>query len=354
MFDVGGKGGQGPGPWSGAALFTLYFALFLLPVWLLKRLHGGKRSLARPALLSLLVVLALCLAALPALAAEIVPKAQRFHPTSDGFGTLTLDSDQPLGDGGWAFVSTLNFASRPLNFGDVHNLEVQRNVVRNLAAQDLAAAYGFCKNMQIGIDVPINMLYDGTNIQGVHGHSTGWGDIRLNGKWQFLSRPTYGLAFVPYMIIPAGNENFLLTENVYIFGGKFAGQFAYSEKLTLLANLGLQQVGNPFRSKLYSAWLQYGLGLDYKLSRKGSIVAELNGETTLDKTWDSTAVSPFELLAAYRNEFTPGCTYQLGGGIGMNKGIGAPAYRTLIGVAYRFGAPKAAPAPPSPPPPRSS
>ena len=37
VFDVDGKGGQGPGPWSGAALFTLYFALFLLPVWLLKR-----------------------------------------------------------------------------------------------------------------------------------------------------------------------------------------------------------------------------------------------------------------------------------------------------------------------------
>ena len=343
VFDVDGKGGSGPGPWSGAALFTLYFALFLFPVWILKRLHGTKRSFARPALLSLLVVLALVLvAALPASAGELVPKAQRFHPTSDGFGTLTLDSDQVLGNGDWAFVSTLNYASRPLNVGDVRNLVVQRDRVRDLITLDLAGAYGVCKNLQFGIDVPINMLIEGRNSLGQQGSSYTLGDIRLNGKWQFLSRPDYGLAFVPFFYIPMGNKEFLLTEDRYGWGGKLAGHWAQSERLTLVANLGLELISSPFRSRIFSSWLQYGIGMDYKLATKGaSIVAEINGETTLDKMWDHTNVSPFELLAAYRKQWTPGWTYEVGMGLGLNKGMGAPAYRGLVGVSYLFGAPKA-------------
>jgi hypothetical protein len=43
VIDVGGKDGSGSGPWSGVALVTFFFALFLLPVGILKRIHGGKR-----------------------------------------------------------------------------------------------------------------------------------------------------------------------------------------------------------------------------------------------------------------------------------------------------------------------
>jgi len=353
VFDMDGKGGPGSGPWSGAALFTLYFVLFLLPVWILKRLHGTKRSFARPALLSLLVVLALLLtAALPAGAGELVAKAQRFHPTSDGFGTLTLDSDQVLGNGDWAFVSTLNYASRPLNLGDTRNLIVQRDRVRDLVTLDFAGAYGFGRNLSFGIDVPINMLLEGRNSVGANGTSYGIGDVRLNGKWQFLSRPDYGLAFVPFFNIPMGNKEFLLTEDRYGWGGKLAGHWAQSERLTLLANLGVELISSPFKSRIFSSWLQYGIGMDYKLATKGaSIVAEINGETTLDKVWDHTVVSPFELLAAYRKNWTPGWTYEVGAGLGLNKGMGAPAYRALVGVSYLFGAPKTAPASTPPPAP---
>lgn len=357
VFDVDGKGGSGPGPWSGAALLTLYFALFLLPVWILKRLHGGKRPLSRPALLSMMFLLAVCLAAaIPAAAGDLVPKAQRFHPTSDGFGTLTLDSDQPLGKGNWAFVSTLNVSKRPLNQGDINNLRVQTERVHDLATLDFAAAYGFCNDLQIGIDVPFNMLLSGRNARGDEGSNNNIGDVRVNGKWRFLSRPTYGLAFVPYVIFPSGNDEFLLSEGKFSVGGKLAGHLTYSPKLTLLANLGVQQVGNP-ATQNYSTWIQYGVGADYKLSKKESLVAEINGETIGEKPYDHTVVSPFEFLAAYRKEWTPGWTYQVGGGAGLSKGMGAPQWRAIVGVAYLFNAPKAAPAPvaaapaPAPPPP---
>ncbi|MBI5575987.1 MAG: hypothetical protein HY896_06435 [Deltaproteobacteria bacterium] len=345
VFAVGDKGGNGPGgPWSGAALTTLYFMMFLLPVWILKRMHGKKRSLMKPALLSFLFLLILCLAAaLPASAGDLVPKAQRYHPTSDGSGTLTLDSDQPLGAGNWAFVSTLNISKRPLNRGDINNLTVQTERVHDLATLDFAAAYGFCKDFQVGIDVPFNLLLNGSNVRGEENTNNNIGDIKVNGKWQFLSRPTYGLAFVPYVIFPSGNDEYLLSEGKFSVGGKLAGHLTHSPKLTFLANLGVQQVGNP-ATQNYSTWIQYGVGADYKLSKKESLVAEINGETIGEKPFDHTVVSPFELLAAYRNEWTPGWTWQVGGGGGLSKGMGAPQWRAIVGVAYLFNNPKAAPA----------
>ena len=44
VIDVGGKDGSGSGPWSGVALVTFYFVIFLLPIWILKRVHRISRS----------------------------------------------------------------------------------------------------------------------------------------------------------------------------------------------------------------------------------------------------------------------------------------------------------------------
>ncbi len=79
------------------------------------------------------------------------------------------------------------------------------------------------------------------------------------------------------------------------------------------------------------------MGAKYLLPwRKDSIVAEVNGETAWATPYAHSTLSPLEVLAAYRTEVAPGWTLQAGGGGGLNKGMGAPQWRAILGIAYKM------------------
>ena len=359
---VVGRDGKGPvSAAEGAGMIALYFVLLLLPVGILKILNGRKRSLFNRAGLIALLVAAIFLAATSAQATHLLaPKAQRFHPTTDGLGALTVDSDETIGEGKLAVGATLNFVKKPLNFGDIEALKVQKVAVDELYTANLTAAYGLTKYLELGLDVPYNYASRSLNVlTDEYTSDSNIGDIRVNAKFRLIDAPKYGVALVPFVNFATGNNDFLLSEKKFGFGARLAGHFDVMKAATLYANLGAEHVGDVAATRTspsyYTPWYQYGVGGAYRLpgARKDKVLVEINGETPMAYPYGRTVTSPFEVLGAYRREVKPGLSLTAGAGAGLNHGMGAPQYRLFLGIAGVFDLAKAPPppAPVAPPPP---
>ena len=343
-------GNDGKGPMSGAesaGMIALYFALLLLPVGILKLVCGKKRFPFEKAGIVALFIAASMLVASSAHAVRLIaPKAQRFHPTMDGLGALTVDTDQTLCPGQFNFGTIFSDAKKPLNMGDINELRVQKVIVDELYTADLTAAYGITPDITLGLDVPID--YSRNNLNYARYRSGGaevrddvfhLGDIRANAKFRVIDGGRYGLALIPFVNFDTGDKDYLLSEGKTGWGAKIAGHLDVARPVTLYANLGLEHIGgfvstdNP---NYYTPWIQYGVGAKFLLPRRNaSIVAEVNGETPWATPYRHSTLSPLEILAAYRTEIAPGWTLQAGGGGGLNKGMGAPQWRAILGLAYK-------------------
>ena len=213
---------------------------------ILKFFHGRKRGLFNKAGLIALLVAAIFLAATSAQATHLLaPKAQRFHPTTDGLGALTVDSDETIGEGKLAVGFMLNFAKKPMNFGDIIELRVEQTAVDKLYTANLTAAYGLTKYLELGIDVPYNIATDSLHVpSGRYTRDSNIGDIRANAKYRLIEAQKYGVALIPFVNFPTGNDEFLLSEKKLGVGVKVAGHYDVSKAATLYANLGAEHVGD--------------------------------------------------------------------------------------------------------------
>ncbi len=354
-------GRDGKGPMSGAesaGMIALYFGILLAPVAFLKFFHRRKRGLFNKAGLTAFLVAAVFLAGTSAHATHLLaPKAQRFHPTFDGLGALTVDSDETIGQDKLAVGATVNFVKKPMNFGDIQALKVEKTAVDELYTADLTAAYGLTQYLELGVDIPYNYASRSLNvITDRYTSDSDIGDIRAYAKLRLLGKAGYGLAVVPFANFPTGNDDFLLSEKKFGIGARMVGHYDVTKAATLYANLGAEHVGNPgyarTNDKYYTPWWQYGVGGAYRLpgNRKDQLVAEINGETPMAYPYGRTVTSPFEVLGAYRRELKPGLALTAGAGAGLNKGMGAPQWRAFLGIAGLFDLAKAPPPPPPPPP----
>ncbi|HEY5461116.1 MAG TPA: PQQ-binding-like beta-propeller repeat protein, partial [Deferrimonas sp.] len=344
-------GRDGKGPMSGAesaGMIALYFALLLLPVGILKLVYGKKRfPFEKAGIVALFLVASMLVASSAHAVRLIAPKAQRFHPTMDGLGALTVDTDQTLCTGQFNFGTIFSGAKKPLNIGDIYELRVQKVIVDELYTADLTLAYGITPDITLGLDVPIDYSRNNLNYAQYKLGNTEVrddvfhvGDIRMNAKFRVIDGGTYGLALIPFVNFDTGDKDYLLSEGKFGFGMKLAGHLDVAKPLTLYANLGAEQIGefvSPRNPNYYTPWIQYGVGAKFLLpSGKDSIVAEVNGETSWATPFARTALSPVEVLAAYRTEVAPGWTLQAGGGGGLNKGMGAPQWRAILGLEYKI------------------
>ncbi len=341
---VVGRDGKGPmSAGEGAGMLALYFALLLLPVGILKLVHGKRRfPVGKTGLVALFIAASMLVASSAHAVRLIVPKAQRFHPTTDGQGALTVDTDQTLCPGQFNVGVTLSGAKKPLDLGDIRELKIRKVIVDELYTADLTVAYGFTSDITLGVDVPYNYLRKGVNVAtNTEDSDSNLGDIRVNAKFRVVEGDRYGLALIPFANFDTGNDDFLLSEGKFGVGMKVAGHYDVTKPLTLYANLGVEHVGDIATGSgspgYYTPWIQYGVGAKYLLPwRKDSIVAEVNGETPWATPYAHSTLSPLEVLAAYRTEVWPGITLQAGGGGGLNKGMGAPQWRGILGIAFRL------------------
>jgi len=335
----GMTGNRNNSSWSSTdtGLAAFYLAMLFIPAAVLNIQRFAKKHLcaAKPAFIVLLIAASLTVASYAQAAGKIAIRTQRFNPAMDDLGLLTLESDKTIGFGKVALGLHLNASHTPLNTGHVRG-PIEEVLVKYLYTSNFTAAYGVAPNIQLGIDAPLHFSASSiNNVSGNREDNLSVGDIRLKAKFSLISGEKFGFALIPFVNFSTGDKDLFLSEGKGAYGITAATRYNITEDLGLYCNIGLEALGNIMSSDspdYYAQWLKYGFGVSYRLmGGKHRILAEIHGETTLSRTFGHEWYSPIELLAAWRTEIMPGLSLQLGGGTGLNNGMGAPQWRVLAG-----------------------
>ena len=268
---------------------------------------------------------------------------ERFVPSVGAEGTFTAEHPSVPSHLGWSLGLFLNFADDPIVLRDDAG-NVGSRPLHTALTTDLTASLGLFGWSELGIGLPLHLVYDGdTYTTGTArlDASPGIGDLRLVPKFALLRRGSLqqhvllGLA-VP-VSLPTGDDEAARG------GGGVAVQpellFAYhTGKLGLGFDLGYRFRAHhpadlPWGDEVtIDPWLSVALG------RKVTLRIEAFAEKVVS-AHASGADFPFELLAGIDYAIGDWDLY-LGASRGITDGIGDPSFRILGGVRYRHASPR--------------
>jgi outer membrane protein OmpA-like peptidoglycan-associated protein len=235
------------------------------------------------------------------------------------------------------------------------------DVVSNQMTANLVGALGLhfkWLHAQVGIDLPINLLVSGNEIdeQGKASgdlSASGIGDLRLQLKAMLVrDLAGFSLAFSPILHFPTGKDDGYggdpnLVAIPRIVAGYRVGDFSIAADLGYL----IRENSIIFSSEVGDQLL-YGLGAGYKVHRRVVLLAEVFGRagfstksgcrfdpdenrTVCDDTSGSDLDAyPLEADVGGRVRLAYGLNLTAGVGFGLIKAIGSPQVRVLAGLQW--------------------
>jgi OOP family OmpA-OmpF porin len=212
--------------------------------------------------------------------------------------------------------------------------------LRTALTADLVASVGLFGRLELGLDVPLHLIYDGDPHDPLAA-SSGVGDLRFVPKIALLRRGSLdghvllGLALP--VSLPTGDDASLRGAGGVTVGAQLLFA-AHISKLGLGMDVGYRwreqhPVGLPWGDGItFGPWVS--LGVTDKLA--------LRLETFAEKTVGASvpgADLPVELLGGFEYRIGSFALYA-GASVGLTDGIGAPRFRIIGGVRFRGGAPE--------------
>lgn len=268
---------------------------------------------------------------------------ERFVPSVGAAGTFVDEHPAVPSHLGWSLGLFLNFASDPIVLRDDGG-DVGSRPLHTALTTDLTASLGLFGWSELGIGLPLHLVYDGdTYVAGTArlDANAGIGDLRFVPKLALLRRGDLenhvllGLA-VP-ISVPTGDDE----------AARGAGGFSIQPELLFAfhtGRLGLGfDVGYRWREH-HPADLPWGdevtldPWLSFALTRALTLRVEAYAEKVVDANV-SGADFPFELLAGIDYAIGNWDLYA-GASRGITDGLGDPAIRILGGVRYRHDSPR--------------
>jgi OOP family OmpA-OmpF porin len=290
---------------------------------------------------------ALLTAALAALTARAARAdgldGERFVPSVGAEGTITAEHPAVASPWGWAVGLFLNFADDPIVLRN-GNGDVTAHPLKTTLTTDLTASVGLFGWAELGIGLPLHLVYDGDLYTAGTGRldaSAGVGDLRLVPKVALLRKGTLDrhvlLSIAAPVSLPTGDD-----EAVRGAGGVTVQPellFAFhTGKLGLGFDLGYRYRSQhpadlPWGDEITLApWVSYALTEALTLRVEGFGEKEVNAHV-------GGADFPFEVLAGVDYAVGNWDIYA-GASRGISDGIGDPTIRVLGGVRFRQNAPR--------------
>lgn len=207
------------------------------------------------------------------------------------------------------------------------------------ATVDLVGAIGLFGWSEVGVHLPLQLVYDGDG----DAASAGLGDLRLVPKVALLRsggadrHVLLGLALP--LSLPTGDDEALRGAGGVTFGARLLAAF-HTGRVGLGANVGFQYraerpAGLPWGHELaFAAMASYEV-----VPERLRVHAELFGGQQLDVDVDDDTL-PLEVLGGATYAIAP--TVDLHGGVGLGVGDapGAPDVRAVLGLRFTPGAPE--------------
>ena len=262
---------------------------------------------------------------------------QNFRPAQGTWNALSVEGARVADHLKFVPSVYVNYGHKPLVVRDSENNALY-DLVGGLVTANVMGTFGLGNRFEIGIDVPLHILLEGTQPLGV---SSGFavGDIRLMPKLRIFGRdkvlPEFGIAIAMPVSLPTGNGD--------LFTGE--GQVTLDPKLILELKLGLfrfmanggvrirPENTDPKRVELGSE-VVYGAAMGFELGSDAlELLAEAFGAAALDDI-QGAQTAPLEGLLGLRWFTRPGAVLTVGAGMGIQANYGDPEYRVLVGLAW--------------------
>lgn len=267
----------------------------------------------------------------------------KFKPASDQGYYLTVEQSKTLGTMGHAIGFTGDYSSDSLVLRNAAGTQIQP-VIQKQVALNLGAALGVTPWLQVGANVggvPYQQFVTpGTLLQD---NGARFGDIGVNLKAQIVNseKNLFGVALVPFITFPTGNDSHFTGEDSVTGGGKLViDTKRLGDRVSFAVNAGGQARNDetlaPGARTVGDQFL-YGAAMNVEIVKPLQFIAEVNGSTELKQFFEDNN-NDLEIDGALR--LTPGekrnWLLTAGGGAGLLKNAGAPDYRVFASVAMRF------------------
>ena len=218
------------------------------------------------------------------------------------------------------------------------------DVIENVLAGQLVAAYGLSERLQLGVSLPIIFSISGQGLMSESAtpaneglQATGLGDLLLELKLQLFQNRMWAAAATAGVTAPssygAGGNDFLGDD---LPTGRARGALQWtsaSGKLSFGTNLGvIVRKPRTIYATEVGQQLTFGAGGLVRATDRLDVIAEVFGRGALpDLDLDT---SPMEASGALRLRTGKSLSVLVGGGAGLTEGVGAPQLRLFAGVGY--------------------
>ncbi len=265
--------------------------------------------------------------------------AERFTPAVGAEGGFVNEHPAVPFHLGWSLGLFFNFADDQVVERNDAGDTLSKPVDTALSA-DLVGSLGLAGWFEVGLGLPIHMIYDGDPYGGLAA-GAGLGDLRLVPKFALLRTGSLdqhillGLA-VP-ITFPTGNDEEFRGAGGFTLGGSLLFA-AHIRSLGLGLDVGYRWRENhppqPWGDSIsFGPWVSYNVTPE--LALRAEAFAEKHVSTEVDG-----ADFPIEVLGGLEYRMDSGLALYAGGTLGLTDGIGDPDFRIIGGVRYRKNHPQ--------------
>ena len=221
---------------------------------------------------------------------------------------------------------------------DLHAIDA--SLVSHRVRADATLALGLFERFAVALQVPFVLDQSGDDLApldrpGEVLSGAAFEDLRFAVRARLLAAAGFGLALAADLWLPTGDETALASAGGFRFRPTLAMDWHDDSGLGVVFNLGYVLVPEGEVAGLaIDDGLTWGLGVDLPTPLPElHVLAAVFGTAPIAADRDDARTAPVELTAAF--QIAPGdLVFELGGGTGLSRGIGAPAWRAFVEVAW--------------------
>jgi len=300
----------------------------------------------------------LSMAVLFIVATFVVPRSVRadvttfnalmFRPAVGRNKFLMLHSADTLHKYQFKFAEYFSYGYRPLELQQA-NTRIA-SVINTSMVSDFTAAFGITDFIQIGFDVPVVILNrfqdpNQTPLQGFSNRTFKMSDIYVDAKFRVIDpcRFPVGIAFVPFMTIPTGDDSLYVGDSGISGGLTVVADGRILPQFGITGNLGFKTGKKVnYRNIEWQHKMLMGLGTYFSWLSKGlTVFGEVNSELSMNAFFNNRDLNAAEAMAGVKWDVKKGgkdLGLQISGGAGscLVCGVKGALVRGVLGVSYRW------------------
>lgn len=239
-----------------------------------------------------------------------------------------------------------NEVHHPLEIGIVGTDQRATGLVDDFVTGDFLLSFAGTDWLMFNLDVPFNFYHNIAPVFIPTRDKGGpdMGDIMFSAKFRALDTSStsshLGLAAIPFITIPTGAESIYFGDKSFTGGLILAGDGQFkSNRLYLNIGARFRKTERILNLVIKHEFL-YGLGFQRPLwkAQHLDIIAEIYGSTTFSKFFTEEISTPVQGHILFQKKFLDDLRLvaNIGGGLGLTNGYGAPDFRVMATIGYQF------------------